>query len=410
MTSSSPPTSVSSGPISPTSRIDALDIARGFALFGVLMVNMLDFSGPFTDAGPWLISTDWWDKGAELFIRVLGEGGFYTIFSFLFGLGFALQLQRARDRDEPFRGRFAIRLLVLMGFGIVHTFLIWGGDILLQYSVAGFFLLAFVNRQPRTMLRWSMGLCGFVLTVFSFVTVGILVFGDTEVTTVAGVQDQVERLKTSSFSELASHRLDDWVETLLGAGVTSVWFVGIFLAGAWIVTSGRLSNWRNERAFLISVLKISVPVAVASKGLFALLIVAGETGVAETVTPLLSVTLGGPALGATYLSTVLLLLQNDGLAARALSHLAPVGRMALTNYLTQSIVAVTLFYGFGFGWYNGVGVATSFALTVCIFGCQMIISRLWLDRFRFGPFELVWRSLTYGRVPAFRVTSEQAVP
>lgn len=410
MTSFSPSYTASPGPISPASRIDALDIARGFALFGVLMVNMLDFSGPFTDAGPWLISTDWWDKGAELSIRVLGEGGFYSIFSFLFGLGFALQLQRARDRRDPFRGRFAIRLFVLMGFGIVHGFLIWSGDILLQYSLAGLFLLAFVNRQPRTMLRWSIGLCAFVLTVFSLVTVGILVFDDADVTTVAEVQDQVERFQTASFGELASDRLGDWIETLLGAGVTSVWFVGIFLAGAWMVTSGRLSNWRNERALLISVLKISVPVAVASKGLFALLIVAGETGAAETVTPLLSVTLGGPALGATYLATILLLLQNDGLVARALSHLAPVGRMALTNYLTQSVVAVTLFYGFGLGWYNEVGVATSFALTVGIFGCQMIISRLWLDRFRFGPFELIWRSLTYGRVPALRVTSEQGVP
>ena len=409
MHSSSLP-SASTGPTLPSSRIDALDIARGFALFGVLMVNMLDFSGPFTDAGPWLISTTWWDQGVELFIRVLGEGGFYSIFSFLFGLGFALQLRRAADRGEPFRVRFAIRLLVLMGIGLLHGFLIWGGDILFQYSVAGMFLLAFVNRQPRTMLRWSVGLCGFVLVVFSVATVGFLIFDDSAATSVADVQDQVERLQTSSFSELASDRLGDWLETLIGAAVTSIWFVGIFLAGAWTVMTGRLANWRNERAFLASVLKLSVPVAVASKGLFALLIVAGETSAAEVVTPLLSVTLGGPALGATYLATVLLILQSDGPLARAFEHLAPVGRMALTNYLTQSIVAVTVFYGFGLGWYNEVGVATSFAMTIALFALQIVVSRLWLRSFQYGPFEWLWRSLTYGRVPPLRVTSDRLVP
>ncbi len=390
-----------SSPVAPAERIEALDIVRGFALFGVLLLNMLSFSGQVAGFEPWTISTGWWDRTVELAIRVFGEAAFYTTFSFLFGLGFALQLERATGRGERFSWRFAGRLLVLLAFGLLHAFLIWDGDILVQYSIAGFFLLPFARVRPSTALKWAAGLCGF--TVVAATVLVSLWYPGFEVSTGADLAEDLDLFANGGFGEIAAYRLSSAIESLVIAAIGVPWFVGIFLVGLWAVRSGRVAAWRYQRVFLYRVLRVTVPIAVVAKGLLAVLIVSGDAAAAATFGTVLSVMIGGPALGATYVCLLLLALQRAADGVSRLRHLAPVGRMALTNYLTQSLIGVGLFYGYGLGWYGRFGVGTTVFFTVGIFAAQMVLSRLWLARYPFGPMEWLWRTLTYRMtVPAVR--------
>ncbi len=386
-------------PIPPGERIDAVDIVRGFALFGVLALNMLAFAGPAYLAGPWEVSTRWWDRLAELVLLIGGESAFYSTFSLLFGLGFALQLDRALARGQS-RWVFARRMAVLLGFGLVHAVLIWDGDILVQYAVTGFALLAFARASARTARWWSIGLASTMVVLGVGVVAAALAFGDITPTTAADVASDAALIENGSILDLATDRLDEVVSYAIITLVSVPWFLALFLAGTWLVRSGRVADWRNQRPFLLRVLAVSVPVAIAAKGTLAVLIVTGRTGLAEVATFPLTNLIGGPALGATYVSLVVLALQRDGVVARALGHLGPVGRMALTNYLSQSLIAVTFFYGWGLGNYGRWGVAVGLGLTVVLFAIQMVWSRLWLARFRYGPMEWLWRTLTYGQAPA----------
>lgn len=393
-----------SQPVAGADRIEALDIVRGFALFGVLMLNMLDFSGPVNAFEPWAVSVDWWDRLVELSIRVFGEAAFYTTFSFLFGLGFAMQFERAMARGQRFGLRFMTRLTVLAVFGFLHATFIWDGDILFQYAITGFFLLLFAKTSPRGALHWAAGFAGFAVTALGAI-LGIAVLTDFEFATAADIAENISFLSESGFGDIASSRLDDLLENVIVTFVGVPWFLSLFLVGLWAVRTGKLANWRNEGEFLRSVLRVSIPIAVAAKGLLALLIVFEAVELSATAGIVLSVFIGGPALGATYVCLLLLALQRAANGQHLLRHLAPVGRMALTNYLMQSVVAVLFFYGYGLGYYGRFGVATTFGFTVAFFAFQMVFSRLWLSRFSYGPMEWVWRTLTYRA----RITGDSGV-
>src|SRR5688500_1977833 len=144
-------------PVEASARNETLDVLRGFALFGILLVNMALFSWPATYAV--LTTEESWttraDKIADWVVRFVAEGKFYPLFSFLFGWGMTVQMERAKSREGSFVRFFSRRLLVLLGIGLVHAFLIWEGDILMAYAVFGFLLLAFRNRRPRTLLLWA---------------------------------------------------------------------------------------------------------------------------------------------------------------------------------------------------------------------------------------------------------------
>jgi uncharacterized protein len=383
------------GPVKPGERIDALDIVRGFALLGVLAMNMLAFAGPTYLAAPWEISTTWWDRLTELALLTGAESAFYSIFSILFGLGFALQIERALARGQS-RWLFARRMLVLLTVGVGHAFFIWDGDILLPYATTGLVLLAFARTPADKTLRWAIGL-GAAMFIVAGSLMSLSLLDDYEATTAADVADEVALLQDGSFIAVADSRLSDAVWVVVPTLISVPWFLALFLTGAWLMRSGRVADWRNQGPFLKSVLRVSVPVAVVAKGLYGLLILAGEQEVAEAMALPVSNMVGGPALGITYASLVVLALQNGGAAARALGHLAPVGRMALTNYLSQSLIAVTFFYGWGLGFYGRWGPAVGLLLTVALFAIQIVWSRLWLSRFKFGPAEWAWRTLTYGR-------------
>ena len=143
-------------PVQPADRILLVDVLRGFALLGILLVNMDLFSHPAqTLVLPLEPGTPWYDRAAVWLVLFLAEGKFYSLFSLLFGLGLTLQMARIEGRGARFAPVYARRLVVLLGIGLIHAFLIWIGDILTYYAMLGFLLLLFRKARPRTLLIWA---------------------------------------------------------------------------------------------------------------------------------------------------------------------------------------------------------------------------------------------------------------
>lgn len=367
-------------------RIIVLDVLRGFALFGILLVNMLDFSGSALRLGTLGSRGSELDQLVDIAIVLLAVTKFYLLFSFLFGVGFAVQMRRMEANQRPFIGFYLRRLAVLFGIGIAHSILLWDGDILRLYAAAGVLLLVVRHLSTRALL-----------TLAAAVAIGgTLLFGLAE--NLSQVSDmlteQAVRLYASgTYPELVSYRAGQQ----FGLDVQIPMVLVMFLLGLVVGRSGLLDQPERYQPFLRRWWKWALPVGLIGSGL---LLVGYTTNSAWLIS--LSIHVGAPALSFVYLAAVLL-------NADRLRGLAPLGQMALTGYLTHSLVCTTLFYGYGFGWYDQLAPTMTCLLVIVIYGVQVVLSRWWMQRFRFGPVEWVWRSLTYGQLqPLLRAQPEQA--
>jgi uncharacterized protein len=377
-------------PATPETRLINLDILRGFALFGVLLVNMLMFAylAPLYPplSAPGLGAAG---RTAEWLIRTFAEGSFYPQFAFLFGLGFALQLRKGEGVVPTYRRR----LLVLLGIGVVHAVFVWLGDILVTYALVGFLLIPFRNRSDRTLLFWVVGATLYTLVTFYVLTL----FGGN--TLPPELLAQLERLyRTGSYFELTLVRLSWLFLNLINLLALFPQILALFLLGLLVGRRGVLQDPEAHAALLRRTFQVSLGIGLP------LVLLHGAAVARGASTPLLDaldVTIGSPALGFAYLSGLALLLRATRWQAR-LRPLAAVGRTALSNYLAQSLVCTLIFYPYGLGLFGRVGPAWGIALTVALFAAQIVLSHLWLQRYRYGLAEWVWRALTYRTRPALR--------
>jgi len=382
-TPDAPPVNASTvdAPTAPEARLVTVDILRGVALLGIFTVNMLFFSGPYGYFGV-TAAQNGLERWLEGGVRIFAQGAFYSLFSFLFGLGLALQLRRGRAALPRFRRR----LLILLGIGLVHAVLIWYGDILLAYAAGGFVLTLFAFQRNRVLVAGALAFfalsCASYLTPFDPGLAGRapwLSLSTFNQTFGSGTYAEVVRFQ----ARLAGREVLNLPSFL----PTVLW---LFLLGLLAGRGGLFE--RPHRRVWWGVLFAALPVALVFKGFYAFWFVT------ETYSPLAvgySFAIGGPALMFVYLALLALLLQNPSWRRR----LAPfgfAGRMALTNYLTQSVVCTLLFNAYGLGYFGELRLSTTLPLVLGIFAAQMLLSRLWLGRFRFGPAEWLWRSLTYG--------------
>lgn len=414
------PTPARVGPVARSERIQVIDILRGFALLGILLVNMELFSHPFQQVmlGHDTL-TSFADRLAAWGIELLAETKFYPIFSFLFGLGFALQIQRAEQRGTRFVPFYLRRLFILLLIGLAHAIFIWVGDILVLYALLGALLLLFFRRRaPRTLLIWA----GIMLVVSATIVGGLIglallaqlspdsaaqtsrEFAESEAGLRAGAAEAREVYATGSFGEITAQRLRD-----LGLAYSLIIFLGfnafaMFLLGLY---AGRRGIFRDMAAHLPLFRKIlwwGLPIGLVSQVGFVVLNERTDQfdpTLGSLLASLLQIA-GAPALALAYVAAITLLVQQDAWRAR-LGPLAAVGRMALTNYLLQSLVATTVFYGYGFGLFGQVGPAVGVLLTLVIFTAQISLSVWWMGRFQFGPVEWLWRTLTYMRWQPIRL-------
>jgi len=354
-------------------RITALDVLRGFALFGVLLVNILDFSSSALRVDTLGGRGDEFDQWVDIAIAFFAITKFYLLFSFLFGVGFAVQMRRMTTANRPFISFYLRRLLVLLIIGFAHAILVWDGDILRLYAVAGGLLLLVRNWPDRVLLALGgtialAGLVGFSLVPY-------------EAASAMTGTESLHLFTAGTYPELVTHRLGQHFALDIQIPMVLV----MFLIGLVVGRSGILDDPQRYQPLLRCWWKWALPLALIGNALF----LAGFEAKSMWMISI-GIHIGAPLLSFVYAAWVLLYTEK-------LAFLAPVGQMALTNYLSQSLIATTLFYGYGFGLYDQVSPTLTFVLVLVMFAGQIVFSQIWLHRYRFGPMEWLWRSLTYGR-------------
>jgi uncharacterized protein len=401
-------------PISVTERHAILDVLRGFALYGVLLANLvwLTTDMVLTDARLRQLPTATLDPVAKAFVVFFIDGKFYTLFAFLFGLGFSLQIQRAAMHGGALVPLYTRRLAVLLLVGALHIPLIWYGDILLVYASLGFALLLFRRARP-TLRLLALAL---VLALFARATF-------TGYDAVTRPPEASQRVSSDAQKDAATK------EARLAAFLSgyprvvrenvAVYWGDLFIRGFALILLPQafarflFGLYVGKRGVVERVATYIPLMRRAFPWLIAVAIVGNGIGLVHewlehqhhmelsgswwTVATIPLVEAGVLALSGLYVCGICMLFYGSDRWQKRLARLAPVGRMALTSYLTHSVLYLLLFTGAGLGLLGNVGPTICVALSVPIFWAQVVVSGWWLRRYRFGPAEWVWRSLTYGR-------------
>lgn len=405
-------------PIAASQRIEAMDVLRGFALLGILLMNIEAFVGPLlgslTGLDPSLTGADRWVDAA---IYILVQGKFYTLFSLLFGMGFAVMMERAKASGTPFVGLYLRRTLALLGIGLTHALLIWSGDILVTYALMGFLLLLFFRNTPQSRLpKWGIALAllpGLVGLFFGLMAelaqtnpAAAAAIGKSlaaqQTTIDALIQGQRLAYGSGSFSEAVTQRSADF-GFMMGFIMMFGWnILGMFLLGAWFVRSGAISRPSDFESLYHKLRWLALPSGLTLV-IFAFIIeptVSMSRMDASSGTVGLLNIAGAMLMCLGYVAWIMRGLQSSALAPR-LALMAPAGRMALSNYLSQSIVCTLIFYGYGLGYFEQLPRAWQLPFAFALWGAQLVFSRWWFTRFAIGPAEYLWRWATYGKRPKF---------
>lgn len=416
-------------PIDAQERIQLIDVLRGFALFGVLLANMAWMNGEdiaLTPERAAALPTARYDLIAKYLIAFFVDNKANTIFAFLFGLGFAVQLIRATERGINVLPTYARRLLVLLFIGVVHMFLIWFGDILHLYAVMGFVLILFRKRSNKTLL-----ILGVLFAVLPLALLEALPWlflhasGGTydaaeAATGIAALQQMMDAQLAiyqhgNYLAVVREHIRYNWEDYFISgvAAAYAVYALGRFLIGFYVGRKRLLHDAHLHLPLFRRLLKWGLLVGVIGNAVSVLLAVLEDRDMINETSGWyaaanLLVAVGIPAMSCFYLSTITILFHTRPAWHRRLLYLAPVGRMALTNYLTQSLCYVLIFYGYaGLGLLDRIGISVCIPLALVIFSAQIWFSGWWLKRFRFGPCEWLWRTLTYGARQPMRVPQRQ---
>jgi uncharacterized protein len=392
-------------PVPPAGRIPTLDVLRGFALFGVLWSNLNALYAP-------TVPSTVLDRGLELTQSWLILGRPYAILAFLFGIGFALQLGQADDRNRDAHGTFYRRMLVLLLIGVVHGVFIWHADILTQYALLGFLLIPFHRLPPRRLLIAAV----VILLGVPYLTVRILNFLHA-VPIPFSTATREWLYAHGTYLQVLPERMQQYFSYYQWLGVSFAQFLALFLLGLWVARRGIVSRLPAHLPWLRRVLWVGLGCFIIGSFLRYRFDewwpphaspIAGWRDPAfwsprHVIRDLLGNHLWIFGSAAMYVAALTLLVQRTWWRAR-LAPLAALGRMTLTTYLTQSVVCTLLFYGYGLGWYGQVGYTGMLAITLVLFGAQLVFSVWWLHRYRFGPAEWLWRSLTYRRRQPMRLS------
>ena len=414
----SPVVAAVSGPVTTAERIQTLDVLRGFALLGILLVNMAFFVHPIQFMMLPQAESGALDHAAAWLVRFLAEGKFFSLFSFLFGLGFTIQMARAEAKGEHFVPRYLRRAGVLLIFGLLHGMLIWVGDILFYYAILGVLLIFFRHMKFKWVWTWVVVL---ILLPALFTTLGVValqmanssVEGHQIVEQQMAAQQEVygqmaaqayEVYGNGTFWEVTQQRIGDLMFMWLLSLFIAPSILAMFLIGSVFGRKGYIHNAAQHTRLFRNLLLWGGIVGVIGNGLYATLILNAPRSQPDwsTMVGTYGQAFGAPALMLAYVSAITLGMLNPTWQPRLLV-LAPVGRMALTNYLLQSLICTTIFYGYGFGLFGKVGAAAGFGLSLLIYLLQIPWSHWWMARFHFGPVEWLWRTLTYGRAQPFRI-------
>ena len=399
------------GPVVQTERVDAIDVLRGFALLGILLMNVQSFAMP---QAAYFNPTAYGDlEGANLnvwvAVRMLADQKFMTIFSMLFGAGIVLMAGRAEARGDARRVHYR-RMGWLLVIGLLHAHLLWAGDILFLYAVCGMLVYPLRHQPPGRLIAMGVGLLA-VASAYSIGSGLSLPYWPEAAREgfAAGVWRPSPEMIDAELAAMRGGWLDQQFTRSAGAlafetlllVTWGLWRAGgLMLIGMALFKRDVLGAQRTPR-FYAALIAVAVVVGLPLQAYgIALDFDRGWSfwsffiGVQFNYWPSIAVSLG-------YVGLVMLVCRTEAL--RGLTRpFAAVGQTALTNYLLQTVLCTTIFYGHGLGWFGSVDRVGQIGVVALVWAVQLVASPLWLRRFRFGPAEWAWRSLTYGARPALR--------
>ena len=402
---------VPTAPVQGVERMEVLDAVRGAAVLGILLSNVIALSGlGFVAPNHYeTLPLAAWHLSIWFGVLFLVEAKFYSLFSFLFGVGFAVFTTRASAREADGATLFKRRLTGLLIIGLIHSVLIWMGDILLTYAVLGFALVPFMRKDDRTILRWAFTMLLLPIALTALAVAVMTMFAPAPPPAAADaaavsplpgpLQDAVDGFANGSYADVVQGNAIFTVAQIVRRFVLMFFprVFGMFLLGLYVGRRGIFADLEAHRPLLIRLCAIGVFVGLPLSYLGARMEVSalglqlpGARLLLETTIK----TIGIPALALGYAAAFsLLFLERRGLR-RAFA--AP-GQMALTNYLLHSIIGVAIFYGIGLGYWAKVPLAAVMIGAFGVFLVQIALSRAWLAYAAFGPAEWLWRMFTYRR-------------
>ncbi len=400
---------MTAAPVSQSARIDSLDVLRGVALLGILVMNIQLFAMP---SAAYFNPTVYGDlTGPNLFVwgvsRMLADQKFMTIFSMLFGAGIVLMSGRAGTGARRLHYRRMASLLVI---GALHAHLLWPGDILFLYAVCGMLVYPLRHQPPRKLLVF--GLLALAVASLMSIGSGLSLPSWPQVDRDALVEEMWQPTPEKIDAELAAYR-GSWLDQQPVRSASAFAFEtfllvkwglwragGLMLVGMALFKIGVFSAKRSPR-FYAALVALAVAVGLPFQAYGIALDFEGGWAVWSFFVGLQFIYWPSIAVSLGYVGVVMLACRTP-LLRRFTRPFAAVGRTALTNYLLQTVVCTTIFFGHGLGWYGSVDRVGQLAVVVTVWAAQLLASKLWLRWFRFGPAEWTWRALTYGIRPPLR--------
>jgi uncharacterized protein len=383
-----------SNPISEKERINSIDAMRGFAILGIFLTNMLAFHSPMLYVNPYI----WWssttDQTIYSYIDFFVQASFYPLFAILFGFGLMIMRERSLARGIAFTPIALRRLTILLLIGCIHAFLIWHGDILINYAIFGLIALLFFWMSGKALL--FTGILTYLVPNILFGLVLFLVTLDTPTNDYYHHDEaisSVESYQHGTFFEITAQRFYDWsqVNSIENSILLFFTIFPFLLIGAGIAKLNLIRNKMKNKKPLMAMLLIFLIIG----SLLKILPFAVRNLFSEYIQDIF----GGPLLAVSYALLIMLIMEKY---STRLSLFQAVGKLALTNYLFQSIVATLIFYNYGLGLYSKISVGTGTLLAITIFLVQAYISTIWVRNYQFGPVEWIWRSFSYWKVPKWK--------
>lgn len=389
--------------ITPKKRINSIDALRGVALIGIMLLHCMErfdlTLAPVVESPFWqAIDTAVYDSLYFLF-----SGKSYAMFSLLFGLSFFMQMESQAAKGVDFRGRFLWRLALLFLFGYING-LVYMGEFFMVYAVLGVFLIP-LYKVPT---RWLLVLCVLLFLQIPAVISFVSLLSDNVANEPTAAAAYMDRLFERAADVFINGSLMDVLSfnTFDGQSAKCLWvfnnfrylqLLGLFIAGMLI---GRQGIHKSEEK-MVKYSHLFLPYCLAFWAVFYavafLLPVWGVDGFALRVGQTLFKTYGNLGQMMVYFCGFTLLYYRYK-GQKVLDRIAPVGRMSVTNYMVQSIVGVSLFYGFGGNFAVEFNYLQSFLLGAAFCVIQIAYSNWWIKRFYYGPMEWLWRSLTWFQV------------
>ena len=431
-TSGSAQTIDSVGPTPSGDRIVALDVLRGFALLGILLVNIMGFSGNWPGIQEWPGIAN---QAVLGFIQYFARAKFISLFALLFGIGFAIQIARLEEKTGNYLWTYGRRLLVLYLFGLVHLTL--SSDVLYKYAMCGALLLLFRRVSLQALLLWALLIMPLPYLHLAIVSTSATVEPIAQVLEEAEQTDQqteqqvanvdadtdadfgwnryaeeraVRAYSDGDLAEVLTFNIQFSVSRLTSSWVNYLWDLSfplsLMLIGVFIGRRKILRRIHDEMPLLRKTFWLGLGFGAAASWfswvLFDWASMVGWDPWLDSAGNVLFV-LGSWSMALGYGAGIVLLIQRD-FWKKILAPLQAVGRLALSNYLLQTLICTTIFNAYGFGLYGKLGPATVALMAIAIFVVQVALSVLWIRRFRFGPAEWLWRSATYCRLQPMRIT------